>query len=172
MLASKPFKRYHLQRRSPHMDQHSSNGQPRKDMEEQNQLPYQVQALQIMGRLHPHLRACELENFGGDRENGSKHSRTNVWESPPPLGWQVSLVTIIKQWMMAWFGRVTRHGSLCKDIMQDTFEGERNWGHRHKNWSENIKEWKDVTMPQLLTDTANRSFCFFCPQDAKKIKAV
>lgn len=65
ILGSTHVKRWHLQHRNSHMDlhKHSSDGQTTKDMEEQHQLPYQVQALQIAGRIHPPLRVWNGDSW-------------------------------------------------------------------------------------------------------------
>ena len=50
----------------------------------------------------------------------------------------------VKTRSLAWFGRVTRHGSVWKTILQDTLEGGRRRGWQGKSWMVNIKEWTDI----------------------------
>ena len=52
---------------------------------------------------------------------------------------------------LAWFGHITRHDSLSKTILQDTFEGGRRRGRQRKCWMDNIKEWASLPMAELLT---------------------
>ena len=41
--------------------------------------------------------------------------------------------------------------------MQGTVEGRCRQGQQCKTWSDNIKAWMDMSVPQLLTATADRA---------------
>jgi hypothetical protein len=58
--------------------------------------------------------------------------------------------------LATWFGHVTRHDTLSKTIMQGTVEGGRRRGRQKKNWQDNVKEWTDLTIPDLLQTTSDR----------------
>ncbi|XP_076456851.1 uncharacterized protein LOC143291108 [Babylonia areolata] len=73
------------------------------------------------------------------------------------VGPQEPLLATVKQWKMAWFGHVIRHNTLSKTILQGTVEGGRRRGRQRKSWSDNVKEWTKMTMPDLLTTAANRA---------------
>ena len=47
----------------------------------------------------------------------------------------------VKRQKLACFGRVTRHDSLSKTILQGTFGGGRCGSWQRKCWKDNIKEW-------------------------------
>ena len=72
------------------------------------------------------------------------------------VGSQEPLLATIKRRKLIWFGHVTRHDCLCKTIMQGTVEGGRRRGRQRKSWSDNIREWTELEMPELLTKTADR----------------
>lgn len=64
---------------------------------------------------------------------------------------------------------IISHNSLCKIIMKDTDKGGRKRRLQRQSWSDYIKEWTVITIPELLRDTANRLssrrfICFFCSQ--------
>ncbi|XP_076468832.1 uncharacterized protein LOC143299483 [Babylonia areolata] len=73
------------------------------------------------------------------------------------VGPQEPLLVTIKRRKMAWFGHVIRHNTLSKTILQGTVEGGRRRGRQRKSWSDNVKEWTKMTMPDLLTTAANRT---------------
>jgi hypothetical protein len=73
------------------------------------------------------------------------------------VGPQESLLSTVKRRKLAWFGHVNRHDSLCKTIMQGTVEGGRKRGRQKKNWSDNVKEWTNMAMPELLKIAADRT---------------
>ena len=49
-----------------------------------------------------------------------------------------------------------RRDSLCKTIMQGTIDGVHRRGRQRKSWSDNVKEWTGMTMPDILTQVADR----------------
>ena len=72
------------------------------------------------------------------------------------VGPQEPLLATVKRRKLTWFGHVTRHDSLCKTIMQGTVEGGRRRGRQRKSWSDNVKEWTELSMPELLTQSTDR----------------
>ena len=88
-----------------------------------------------------------------------KEHKTNdyVWSTVKNLvGPQEPLLTTIKRRKLMWFGHHLRHDSLSKTILQGTVEGGRRRGRQTKSWVANIKDWTDMTMPDLLTTAADR----------------
>ena len=78
---------------------------------------------------------------------------TNDWVRSKisfPVGQQKLLATV-KRLKLAWFEHVTYHESLSKIILQGTVEGGRRSGREKICWTENVKEWTLLPMPDLLT---------------------
>ena len=73
------------------------------------------------------------------------------------VGHQEPLLATIKRRKLAWFGHVSRHNTLSKTILQGTVEGRRRRGRQKKNWQDNVKEWTDLTFPDLLETAHDRS---------------
>ena len=57
---------------------------------------------------------------------------------------------------VSWYGHIIRHDSLGKTILQCTLKGERRRARQQKCWSDNIKDWTSLTMPELLRVASNR----------------
>ena len=72
------------------------------------------------------------------------------------VGPQEPLLATVKRRKLIWFGHVMRHNTISKTILQGTLEGGRRRGRPKKNWVENVKEWTDLTMPDLLTAVFQR----------------
>ena len=67
---------------------------------------------------------------------------------------------------LVFWGRVTRHDSLSKTILQGTLEGGRRRGRQRKCWMDNIKDWISLPMPEPQEKTGrgsllNRPSCPF-----------
>lgn len=72
------------------------------------------------------------------------------------VGPQEPLLATAKRRKLAWFGHIVRHDNLSKTIMQGTVEGRRRRGRQRKSWCDNIQDWTDKSMPDLLSIAANR----------------
>ena len=70
------------------------------------------------------------------------------------VGAQEPLMSLVKKKKLKWFGHVTRHDSISRDILQGTVEGRRPRGKSRKCWMDNIREWTGLTIRQLI-DMAN-----------------
>ena len=68
-------------------------------------------------------------------------------------GFQTSTCThaAVKRRKFAWFEHVKRHDSLSKTILQDTLEDGRRLSRQGKCWTDNLKNWTYLPMPELLT---------------------
>ena len=62
------------------------------------------------------------------------------------VGSQEPVLATVKRRKLMWFGHISRHDSLCKTIMQGKVEGGRRRGRQRKSWSDNIKDWTELTM--------------------------
>ncbi|XP_070193795.1 uncharacterized protein [Littorina saxatilis] len=72
-------------------------------------------------------------------------------------GPQEPLLATVKRRKLMWFGHVTRHDSLSKTILQGTVEGGRRRGRQRKSWSDNIKDWTQLSFPDLLVTASDRN---------------
>ena len=72
-------------------------------------------------------------------------------------GPQEPLLAVVKRRKLTWFGHVTHHNSLSKTILQGTIEGGRRRGRQRKSRVEDVKNWTNLDMPQLLTQAMDRS---------------
>ncbi|GFR76872.1 UDP-glucuronosyltransferase 2A1-like [Elysia marginata] len=72
------------------------------------------------------------------------------------VGPQEPLLATVKRRKLAWFGHVTRHDSLSKTILQATVEGKRRRGRQRKAWCDNIKEWTEMAMYELVRSASDR----------------
>ena len=66
------------------------------------------------------------------------------------------LLQIVKRRKLTWFGHISRHDSMAKEILQGTLEGGRRRGRQNKTWMDNIKEWTRLDSPTLLRKTEDR----------------
>jgi exonuclease III len=80
-----------------------------------------------------------------------------VWEKIESItGPQETIMATIKRRKLTWFGHVVRHNNLPKTILQGTVQGGRRRGRQRKCWFDNIKEWTNLQMSELLTVAQNR----------------
>ena len=52
----------------------------------------------------------------------------------------------------SWFGRVFRHNTLPKIILQEIVDGWRRRGRPRKPWKDNIKEWTGIAAHRRTTE--------------------
>ena len=57
---------------------------------------------------------------------------------------------------MTKFGHITRHDSMSKIILQGYVEGNRKRGRPKKNWLNNIYEYSNLALRQLLVIAKDR----------------
>ena len=87
-----------------------------------------------------------------------KH-KTNDWVRSKInflVGPEEPLLKIVMRRKFAWYWHVARHASLFITILQGTSEGGRRRGRQRKSWTDSIKEWPSLPMPQLLTRASYR----------------
>ena len=122
-------------------------------------LLYGCEAWTLMAETEKRIQAFEMKCLRRLLHISYKEHKTNEYVRKTVcslVGPQEPLLATVKRRKMIWFGHVTRHDSLCKTIMQGTVEGGRRRGRQRKSWSDNVKEWTDLTMPELLTQTTDR----------------
>ena len=73
------------------------------------------------------------------------------------VGSQEPLLATVKRRKLSWYAHLTRHDSLAKTILQGTVQGGRRRGRQRKSWLDNVKSWTDLTTPELLVASADRS---------------
>ena len=73
------------------------------------------------------------------------------------VGPQEPLLATVRRRKLKWFGHVSRHDTLSKTILQGTVEGGRRRGRQRKSWLDNIKDWTNLGVPELLARLADRS---------------
>ena len=67
------------------------------------------------------------------------------------------LLPMVKSRKLKYFGHISRHTSLEKDIMLDTMPGLRRQGGQRKEWSDDLVEWTGETIPDLVRKAEDRS---------------
>lgn len=72
-------------------------------------------------------------------------------------GPQEPLLATVKRRKLTWFGHAIRHDSLSNTIIQGTIEGCRKRGRQRKRWSDNIKEWTQMSTDDLLRTARDRT---------------
>ena len=90
------------------------------------------------------MRKLLCISYLGHKTNDWVRSKINFLGSS-----QEPLLATIKRQQPAWFGHVTRHDSLSKNIPQGTLKGGRRRGRQKKYWMDNIKEWTPLSIPEL-----------------------
>ena len=94
------------------------------------------------------LRVCYVEY----KINDWVRSKINS-----PVGPHEPLLSTVKRRKLAWFGHVTRYNTLSKTILQGTLEGGGGDAMvGGKCWTDNIREWTSLPMPELLTRASYR----------------
>ena len=72
------------------------------------------------------------------------------------MGQQRKLLGRIKERKMKYFGHVTRHNSLEKDVMLGPMPGLRRQGGQRRQWLDNLCDWADMSLPQLVPAVEDR----------------
>lgn len=80
--------------------------------------------------------------------------RTKITES---IGKHKSLLEIVKERKLKWFGHATRSNGLQKFPLQGTMPGKQKRGLPKKKWLDNISEWNGLSMEEATRTAENRS---------------
>ena len=122
-------------------------------------LLYGCESWTLLADTEKRLQAFENKCMRKMLQISYTEHRTNadVWNSVTlRVGRQEPLLATVKRRKMAWFGHTIRHNTLSKTILQGTVEGSRRQGRPRKSWMENVKEWTNQTMPELLAAAPQR----------------
>ena len=68
----------------------------------------------------------------------------------------VTLLTIVRQRKLKWYGHTTHSSGLAKTIMQGTVNGGRRRGRQKKRWEDNIREWTGLELRNALRKAEDR----------------
>ena len=66
------------------------------------------------------------------------------------------LLPKVKSRKLKYFGHISRHTSLEKDIMLGTMPGLRRQGGQRKEWFDDLVEWTGETIPNLVRKADDR----------------
>ena len=72
------------------------------------------------------------------------------------MGQQRKLLGRIRERKLKYFGHVTRHNSLGKDVMLGPMPGLRRQGGQRRRWLDDLCGWTDMSLPQLVRAAENR----------------
>jgi len=67
------------------------------------------------------------------------------------------LLAMVKTRKLKYFGHISRHTSLDKDIMLGTMPGLRRQGGQRKQWTDDLTEWSNNSIPDLVRMAQDRS---------------
>ena len=123
-------------------------------------LTYGCEAWTLMAETERRIQAFEYKCWRKLLGVSYREHKTNAFirECIENLaGPQEPLLATIKRRKLSWFGHVNRHNNLPKTIMQGTVEGSRRRGRQRKSWFDNIREWSQRTLPELLRLSEDRT---------------
>ena len=72
------------------------------------------------------------------------------------MGQQRKLLGRIKERKIKYFGHVTQHSSVEKDVMLGPVPGLRRQGGQRRQWLDDLCDWADMSLPQLVRAADNR----------------
>ena len=122
-------------------------------------LLYGCEAWTLLAETERKIEAFEFKCMRKILQISYREHKTNAYvldRITSVLGPQESLLSIVKKRKLGWFGHVTRHSGLTKTILQGTVEGGRSRGRPRKSWSDNVKEWTRLSIPELVSKAADR----------------
>ena len=72
------------------------------------------------------------------------------------IGVHDDLLTMIKKWILRWYGHISRSPGMAKTILQGTIKGARKRGRQKKRWEDNIKKWTGMEFGDSLRAAKDR----------------
>ena len=120
---------------------------------------YDCEAWALKADLERRIEAFQFKCFRRLLGISYREHKTNefVWNTVlSHVGPQEPLLATVRRRKLQWFAHVTRHNTLCKTILQGTVEGGRRRGRQRMSWSDNVKNWTDMTTPELLEAATDR----------------
>ena len=67
-----------------------------------------------------------------------------------------SLLNTIQKRKLQYFGHITRHNTICKDILEGKIEGKRARGRQRRKWIDDIKDWTKLPLSECTRMAKNR----------------
>ena len=67
------------------------------------------------------------------------------------MGNNAEVVDIIKSRKLRYYGHNRRHDSVQRDLLEGRVEGKRSRGRPITTWMDNIKEWTNISMREVVT---------------------
>jgi len=67
------------------------------------------------------------------------------------------LLAMVKTRKLKYFDHISRHASLENDIMLGTMQGLRRQGGQRKQWIDDLTEWSNNSIPDLVRKAQDRS---------------
>ena len=122
-------------------------------------LLYGCESWTLTAELEKRIQAFENKCHRKLLKISYKEHKTNEYvrnEMKKRVGSQEPLLSTIKRRKLMWFGHTARHDTLAKTILQGTLEGKRKRGRQKKSWLDNITEWTNQPLHQLLPATLDR----------------
>ncbi len=122
-------------------------------------LLYGCESWTLTAYLETRIQAFEHKCFRKLLRISFTEHRTNEYvrqQVTNYAGRQEPLLATVKRRKLAWYGHVSRHGSLSKTILQGTVEGKQRRGRPRKSWSDNIRDWTNQPTARLLRMTEDR----------------
>ena len=122
-------------------------------------LLYGCESWTLTADLEKRIQAFETKCFhrmlhiSWTERKTNEYVRTQVEALAGP---QEPILAVVRRRKISWLGHVTRHNSLAKTILQGTVEGGRRRGRPRRSWTDDIKNWTSLEMPQLLTEVEDR----------------
>ena len=72
------------------------------------------------------------------------------------LGQDRGLLGQVKSRKLKYFGHTTHHESLEKDVMLGVMPGKRRQGRQKKQWIDDIVQWSDRSLVEMVRQAENR----------------
>ena len=122
-------------------------------------LLYGCESWTLSAELEKRIQAFEMKSYRRLLHISWAEHKTNVYvrgRITALAGPQEPLLATIRRRKLAWFGHVTRHNTLSKTILQGTVEGGRKRGRPRKSWTDDVKAWTQLKVPELLTEAEDR----------------
>ena len=73
------------------------------------------------------------------------------------MGNNAEVVDIIKSRKLRYYGHIRRHDSVQRDLLEGSVEGKRSRGRPITTWMDNIKEWTNISMREVVTVALDRN---------------
>ena len=125
----------------------------------------------VSGMAHTHIRRGGLDpvqgfemQYWGFRDAVLPKEYENIvhWTCHEQRGSgtgrpEQEIAAMVKTRKLKYFGHISRHASLEKDIMLGMMPGLRRQGGQRKQWIDDLTEWSNNSIPDLVRKAQDRS---------------